>query len=61
MKAGRFFAIADGAYNPDSLGATVATTWTGELVKKTVRILLGLMIAYVEEIKFDSEKIPDRS
>ena len=61
MKAGRFFAMADGAYNPDSLGAAVAITWTGELVKKTVRILLVLMLAYVEEIKFDSEKIPDRS
>jgi len=35
MKAGRFFAMADGAYNPDSLGAAVATTWTGELVKKS--------------------------
>jgi hypothetical protein len=34
MQAGRFFAMADGAYNPDSLGAAVATTWTGELVKK---------------------------
>lgn len=45
MKAGRFFAMADGAYNPDSLGAAVAITWTGELVKKTVRILLVLMIA----------------
>jgi len=53
--------MADGAYNPDSLGAAAATTWTGELVKKTVRILLVLMLAYVEEIKFDSEKIPDRS
>jgi hypothetical protein len=35
IKAGRFFAMADGAYNPDSLGAAVATTWTGELVKQT--------------------------
>jgi hypothetical protein len=33
MKAGRFFAMADGAYNPDSLGAAVATTWTGEVVR----------------------------
>jgi hypothetical protein len=30
---GRYFAMADGAYNPDTLGAAVATTWTGELVK----------------------------
>ena len=34
-KPGQFFAMADGAYNPDSLGAAVATTWTGELVKKS--------------------------
>jgi hypothetical protein len=34
-KTGRFFAMADGAYNPDSLGVAVATTWTGELVKKS--------------------------
>ena len=27
--------MADGAYNPDSLGAAVATTWTGEVVKTT--------------------------
>jgi hypothetical protein len=35
VKGGRFFAMADGAYNPDSLGAAVATTWTGEVVKTT--------------------------
>ena len=35
IKAGRYFAMADGAYNPDSLGAAVATTWTGEVVKTT--------------------------
>jgi hypothetical protein len=27
-----YYATADGAYNPDSLGAAVATTWTGELL-----------------------------
>jgi hypothetical protein len=34
VKAGRFLLTAEGAYNPDSLGAAVATTFTGELVKK---------------------------
>ena len=32
---GSYFAMADGAYNPDTLGAAVATTWTGELVKRS--------------------------
>ena len=31
----RFSVMADGVYNPDSLGgAAVATTWTGEMVRK---------------------------
>lgn len=29
----RWYVMADGAYNPDSLGAAVATRWTGEVVK----------------------------
>jgi hypothetical protein len=33
IKAGRYSAMADGAYNPDSLGAAVATTWTGEVYR----------------------------
>ena len=28
-----YYATADGAYNPDSLGAAVATNWTGELIE----------------------------
>jgi len=31
---GRWYAMADGAYNPDSLGAAVATTWTGEVIER---------------------------
>ena len=35
---GRFSAMADGVYNPDTLGgAAVATTWTGEMVRKSKR------------------------
>jgi hypothetical protein len=34
VEADRFLLTAEGAYNPDSLGAAVATTFTGELVKK---------------------------
>ncbi|HKJ84523.1 MAG TPA: hypothetical protein VKA06_00530 [Spirochaetia bacterium] len=30
----RWYAMADGAYNPDSLGAAVATRWTGEVVRR---------------------------
>lgn len=35
VNADRFILIADPAYNPDSLGAAVLTTFTGELVKKS--------------------------
>ena len=34
-QAGRFFAMADGAYYPDSLGVAIITTWTGEMVEKS--------------------------
>lgn len=39
-----YYATADGAYNPDSLGAAVATNWTGELMKNedgsyTIRLI----------------------
>ena len=31
---GHYSVTADGVYNPDTLGAEVATTWTGQMVKK---------------------------
>lgn len=42
-KPGRRFSVtADGVYNPDTLGAAeVATTWTGEMVKKPSKAIGG--------------------
>lgn len=54
----RWYAMADGAYNPDSLGAAVATRWTGEVVKSGGRYEIRLIALTTNDPDEPPEELP---
>lgn len=56
--AGRWYVMADGAYNPDSLGAAVATTWTGEVIARDGKYEIRLLALTTNDPTEPPEELP---
>jgi len=54
----RWYVMADGAYNPDSLGAAVWTTWTGEVVKRSGRYEIRMIALLTNDPVHPPEELP---
>jgi hypothetical protein len=55
---GRWYVMADGAYNPDSLGAAVATTWTGEVIERDGAYEIRLLALTTNDPTEPPEELP---
>lgn len=55
---GRWYVMADGAYNPDSLGAAVATTWTGEVIERDGKYEIRLLALTTNDPTEPPEEVP---
>jgi hypothetical protein len=55
---GRWYAMADGAYNPDSLGAAVKTTWTGEVIERDGKYEIRLLALTTNDPTEPPEELP---
>jgi hypothetical protein len=55
---GRWYVMADGAYNPDTLGAAVATTWTGEVVEREGKYEIRLLALTTNDPTEPPEELP---
>ena len=55
---GRWYVMADGAYSPDSLGAAVATTWTGEVIARDGKYEIRLLALTTNDPTEPPEELP---
>jgi hypothetical protein len=54
----RWYAMADGAYGPDSLDAAIATKWTGEVVKNSDGMEIRLITLSTKDAVHPPEELP---
>ena len=55
---GRWYVMADGAYNPDTFAAAVATTWTGEVIERDGRYEIRLLALTTNDPTDPPEELP---